>query len=323
MTKKDMKLPIIRFFIICVYIFSPIEIISQIGNQNDTINSFYKKANSAHQKGDYEDMFNNLCLFVKYNTDTADYRLKKAYYDLGHLYAHGHFVKQNVDSAIVCFIKSSNYGHSESSRFLFDIYYFSNYNKTNINEALKWLKISADQGNFKSIYELGELYEMGETYQLKDTTVAAEYTSDGEIRSVKNIVIKTKHRLSFPFLKKDERTAYDYYEKAVNYSSEIIGRKVGNYEIAVLYMDGIIFEKDFYKALDHLRECIPTSINEIIKNIDKYSNEKDADALWRLSLLYRFGLGTIDNEKKANDYLKLAAKCGNQKAINALKFIEL
>jgi len=266
-------------------------------------------------------MFNNLCLFVKYNTNETDYRLKKAYYDLGHIYAHGHFVKQNVDSAIVCFIKSSNYGHSESSRFLFDIYYFSNYNKTNIDEALKWLKISADQGNFKSIYELGELYEMGETYQLKDTTVAAEYTSDGKIRYVKNVVIKSRYLLFFPSLKRDKRTAYDYYERAINYNSEMIGRRVGYYEIAVLYMDGIIFEKDFNKSIEYLRYCIPTSINEIANNIVKYSNEKDADALWRLSLLYRFGLGTIDNEKKANDYLKLAAKCGNQKAINALKIL--
>lgn len=311
----------IRLFFLIAFLSFHINALSTSQIVNDSINRYYGKAMSAHEKGDYKEMFVNLCIFIRNQTDTTSYRLKDAYYHLGHLYAHAHYVEQNVDSAVYCLKKASSYGSNKASRFLFNIYYYSNYNRVNKQEALKWLKMSASQGDIKSLYELGELYDFGKTVQLKDTSITTGYSENGKIRYVRNAATQTKSTISIPGLVTNKRTAYEYYEKALDFNYQITNQKVGYYEVAVAYMDGTFFDKNYSKALEYLRNIVP-SFSELSSDLSKYSNPKDADTLWRLSILYRFGLGTIDNEIKADEYLKFAAQCGHEKALNALSIIE-
>lgn len=300
-----------RFIIFIVFWGFHIKVLSINQFANDSINCFYDKAMSAHEKGDYKEMFVNLCYFIKNQTNTTNFRLEKAYYYLGHLYAHDHYVKQNIDSAVYCFEKASSYGNSDASRYLFNIYYYSSYNRVNKQEAIKWLKISAHQGNIKSSYELGELYDFGRTTQLKDSK-----NKNGSI-----VAIQTKSIIIIPNLVINKRTAYEYYENALSLFYEITNQKVGFYEVAVAYMDGTFFDKDYSKAFEYLKYFVP-DLSDLSRNLSNYSNPKIADSLWRLSLLYRFGLGTTDNENKANVYLRYAAQCGHDKALKALSTIE-
>ena len=239
----------IRLFFLIAFLSFHINALSTSQIVNDSINRYYGKAMSAHEKGDYKEMFVNLCIFIRNQTDTTSYRLKDAYYHLGHLYAHAHYVEQNVDSAVYCLKKASSYGSNKASRFLFNIYYYSNYNRVNKQEALKWLKMSASQGDIKSLYELGELYDFGKTVQLKDTSITTGYSEDGKIRYVRNAATQTKSTISIPGLVTNKRTAYEYYEKALDFNYQITNQKVGYYEVAVAYMDGTFFDKNYSKRL--------------------------------------------------------------------------
>ena len=299
-----------------------IEALSTPQQWNDSIEHYYDKAMAAKEINDYKELFNNLSYYIKYQTDTTSYRLKQAYYQLGLLYDNGLYVKQNIDSTVFYLKKASSYGSSDASRFLFNIYYFEEYNRVNKEEAIKWLQISSQQGNGKSSYELGELYEYGKTFQLKDTTFTIGYSENGKVRYVRYGATQTQSIIIIPYLITNKHTAYEYYEKAVNGSYQINNQKVGLYEIAVAYMDGTFLTQDYNKAYLYLRQIIP-SVSELSNNISEYSNPKVSDSLWRLSVLYRFGLGTLDNEHKANQFLRFAAQSGHPKAISALRNLEL
>ena len=153
MIKKDMKSLIISFFFVGIFAFFSINCFAQSP-------SYYKSAEQARKIGDWEKAVTNYRLYVKQNESdsTKKYNLRMAYYEIGHCYAHGHYFKQNVDSAISYLEKSMSLDYSEAGRFLFDIYYFSNYKHIDKSKAFSYLIESAEMGNIKSLYELaGEL----------------------------------------------------------------------------------------------------------------------------------------------------------------------
>ena len=90
-------------------------------------------------------------------------------------------------------------------------------------------------------------------------------------------------------------------------------QKISEYDIAVAFMDGTYFPKDYEIAYEYFINNVPT-FEDLQEDISIHKNPKTADALYRLSQMYRFGYGITANEHRANQYLKYAALCGNKKA---------
>ncbi|MEI8182452.1 MAG: tetratricopeptide repeat protein, partial [Desulfomonile sp.] len=68
---------------------------------------------------------------------------------------------QNYEEALKWYRKAADQGDAIAQRFLGFMYYEGQGVPQNYKEALKWYRKAADQGNKKAIKELQELTKMG------------------------------------------------------------------------------------------------------------------------------------------------------------------
>ncbi len=324
--KKDMKSLVIKLVIPIILSVFAFQVLAES-------HSYYKIANEARRKGDWETSAKNYMLYLQEKETDSDkkYNMDEAFYEIGHFYAHGHYFHQNIDSAIFYLEKAVQYDKSQAARFLSDIYYFSKYKHEDKQKSFSWLETSAEMGNIKSLYELAELYCNGYTYQLKDTTIVVEKAKDAHSALLSPVkggysyttYVPTKNLIKYDFIEIDLKKAYEYFEYSLNGYTETLNPKIGRYELAIAYMDGTYFEQNYQQAVEYFKMFVPSisELNEMSPEIDL--GEKILDALWRLQLCYRFGRGVTCNEIRANEYARMAAKFGHKKAIELVQFLDL
>lgn len=225
-----------------------------------------------------------------------------ALYRLGHYYLHGHYYEYDIEKCISFFERASKCGtyRYQPELYLALIYNHGEYGVCDYDKSLAWLVKGSERCSALK-YLLGEVYKFGVTHFLV------------RLNSINTFKFNTSI-LAFSNIEKDTCKAYqlfyEYFEGGYYIYSPT---KINEYDIGVAFMDGTYFYKDYDKAFEYLSRSVP-SWKDLKENVLDYKDEKTADALYRLSQMYRFGNGTMANEHRANQYLKYAALCGHQKA---------
>jgi len=70
-------------------------------------------------------------------------------------------MKQDVREAVKWYRLSANQGHAKAQCFLGRCYLHGQGVEHNVGEAVKWLRLSANQGDSNAQYYLGSCYEYG------------------------------------------------------------------------------------------------------------------------------------------------------------------
>lgn len=226
-----------------------------------------------------------------------------AYDFLGCYAFNGQGMEKDYLKGLSYFEKAFEYGRKKSGNRLAKI--FRTHPKlNNIQKAFYWYEKSADAGDYDSAFFLGQLYEYG--YVMDGSEV---YRYDG---------------------------ASQNYEKSAKYYSIYLKKaQCGGYipnpipcDIALEYKIGMWYfkgengiEKDYEIALNHFQWCIDHSVNEYnhFKLTSALNDMQLGEAMWNISVCYRFGRGTTKNEITAFKWAKKAAEKGNDKA---KKFLE-
>ena len=320
MTKKDMKLLGIKIALF-VFIFVPTKLLAQDWK---LFEDKEKAVRSAESQGDYATAYTlcneiiSLPLNVESDRDSRLVAVANAYFCIGHYYLHAHYVSFDISKAIYNFEKSAEFKvpHSKAEMYLSMIYNSDKYKVKDLEKSFNWIKTGAERCAILK-YILAEIYEKGYTNFLMNDTVHTDQYGQRIVAS--NVKLRTNTVLSFPNIKTDKEKAYllyaEYFEYNTCYIEPLIFDK---YDMGVAYMDGIFLKKNHEKAFGFLRRLVP-SFEELESESFIQDQERIADALWRLSILYRFGLGTRESDIQADRYMKYAAKFGNFKAIRALE----
>ena len=312
MIKEDMKSLVISFiFLALTFTSSSARGLKDISHMMDEIQH-------AEASGDYKTA-SELCFEIAemHNTKTSDFErykryFAKAYFNLGHYYLHSHYVPYDIKLAISNFEKAAElkHEHARAELYLAMIYNLKKYGVQDYEKSFYWMQQGAERCTTMR-YLLAEIYEKGKTVFLNRDTVRVD-RSGRKVWSF-NVMLRSKTVLSFPNVTVNKQLAYENYLIYFKGSCYVKPLVFSKYEIGVAFMDGTFFERDFSEAQSYLLSFAP-SLAELSTDYKQYQNEKVADALWRLSVLYRFGLGVMENGHKADLYTKYAALCGNKKA---------
>lgn len=161
-------------------------------------------------------------------------------------------------------------------------------------ESIKWYQKSAELENKTAAFFLAQLYETGYVKAAND----------------KNIY--------YPNISKDISQAAKYYEiyiKKMGYSwSGVPTNPILLYKLANWYYTGEEnLERNYSKAFNYFNRAIES--NENSKADYKLTPKEEGNALWCISVCYRFGRGVEKDELIARRYVKRAAEKGNENAI--------
>lgn len=303
MTKKDMKFLCIKLLFLLGCVLNTVVLYGQSYKQ---LKEKAKLVASYQNYGNWEAAVNIISELATIPDDSLKESTRhfkgKALFSLGHYYLHAHYYNYDLKKAIFYFERASEYEiYDLPELYLTLIYNDGRYGVCDYNKSLYWLEKGCEKRPVLK-YLLGEVYSFGLTHFLVHTGDAM------------NTFKFTSTILAFPNVKKDMRKAYQLCHEFYQTSYYIMSQqKISEYDIAVAFMDGTYFSKDFEIAYEYLINFVPT-FEDLQEDISLYKDSQTADALYRLSQMYRFGYGTTVSEHRANQYLKYAALCGNKKA---------
>lgn len=228
--------------------------------------SIFKGAETAHKNKNYEQAFNLYSQYVKEieftNQQDGDV-LGKCYFQIGHYYLCGHFVKCNIDSAILNLdISCLAYKNHKAARLLSQIYYFKKYNHIDLNKSFGYLICAADLGDIKSNLELGQIYLSGSTRCMKDTTIYTYHNrvnNNGDTIRSKGYsmgMTPTSTIIKYPMIERDSIKGYKYYERGIDVNWRLYGAdySLSTLDFARAYMDGTFLPQDYKRAWEYLKE---------------------------------------------------------------------
>lgn len=163
-------------------------------------------------------------------------------------------------------------------------------------EAVNWYHKSAELENKTAAIFLAQLYEMG-------------------------YVLKSSDKIYYPDVKKDISQAAKFYEiyiKNMGYKwSGVPTNSKLLYKLAQWYYIGDEkLERNYSKAFNYFNRAIESNGNS--EEGFQLSTSEEGDALWCISVCYRFGRGVEKDELIARRYVKRAAEKGNAHAIELL-----
>lgn len=235
------------------------------------------------------------CNILTENQGAREYQKEYANRILGYCYYQGRGIKRSIEDAIRYWKNGVELKGGSCALELAGIY--ENEKKDSV-EAIKWYQKAAELENKTAAYFLARLYEEGYAK-----------TSDGK-------------KIYYPNVGKDLSLAAKYYEIYVeNMGWSRVGGVPANsnilYKLARLYYTGEgNLNKDYTKAFKAFNLALEK--NEDSKAEYKLTQLEEGDALWCISVCYRFGRGVEQDELTARRYVKRAAEKGNENAIALL-----
>lgn len=222
-------------------------------------------------------------------SQATDEQKCEAYYVLGDCAFWGDGMSESRKTAYKYYEIGANFGDDACAlRLAIDYYDFEHDTKN----SLKWYKKAAELGYFHLGEFLGNLYENN-----------GRATMHGRM-------------YYFPEVERNLFSADQYYDFYLNNIKVSKDSKIW-YKRARWYYSGEgNIEKDYTRAFTYFSRAIED--NDKSKDENKLSDEEEGDALWHLSVCYRFGRGVEKDDVKAQYYAKQAAEKGNEKAISIL-----
>ena len=159
-------------------------------------------------KGDEFFQAGNYLEAIKWYKKSSDNGNFFATYNIACMYYFGDGVKRNVDEAIAYFIKATEQGDKEAANRLGTIFLADKKDKEN---ALKYLKLSADKKSLGGLHSYGQLLlDDGNVEGLKYIEEASKL-GNGEA----SLFIGKCYEAG-TYFEKDVKKAFEYYLKAAN-----------------------------------------------------------------------------------------------------------
>jgi TPR repeat protein len=222
------------------------------------------------------------------------------------MYFDGNGVSSSLDEAEKWWLRGSEYNDKGSAHNLSWIY--ENTTKKNAQKAFEYRIKHADLGGYESALVVAKLYEFGNT---------SEKYPDVQIDYAKAIEYYEKYSESLQSSSRTRKTDNDGNSYDVNKSNFLIDYKLANAYFSG--QDGVT--KDYDKAYLYLTKSVNSYLYpkyQINVGKRKLTDEELGDAMWKLSVCYRFGRGVTQSAIKALEWTQKAAEKGNQNAINLL-----
>lgn len=255
--------------------------------QSDLVDYYYNTAKNYSEAIKW-------CNILIANQNAKDYNKEYANRILGHCAFKGAGMEKSIDNAITYWKRGVEYKGGSCALSLARVY--ASQLKDSI-ESIKWYKHAADLENKTAAYYLAQLYENGFVLTSNDTPIY--YPNIG-----KDISQASKY--------------YDIYIKNMGYNwSGVPTNSKLLYKLARWHYSGEgSLAKNYFRAFELLNSAVES--NENSKEEYKLSSEEEGDALWCISVCYRFGRGVEKDELIARRYVKRAAEKGNENAISLL-----
>ena len=95
-------------------------------------------------------------------------------YQLGAMYYSGKGVDQDVQEAIRWYRMAAEQGYSEAQNRIGDLYYSGEGVEQDVQEAIRWYRMAAEQGHAEAQNHMGDLYYSGEGVE-QDVQEAARW----------------------------------------------------------------------------------------------------------------------------------------------------
>jgi len=252
-----------------------------------------------------EDMPFDFCNLVTKSVvrhfDLGDYGLEYMF-QMGQLnFYGGEFAKPNYNKAYGAYVGAAEKGHALAQNSLGQ--YFRNHLKNDV-EAVKWLKLSAEQNCGIAQDNLGNMYQLGRGVE-KDLEEAFRWYK----RSAENGCISGQNNLGFMYVtgtgvERSFKKAFDSYSESAG-----SGDAAGLIGLSAFYIGGHAVEKDVSKGVELL---------ELAAIQD--DGQASVDAAYRLGMMYlMFARNSMvfEEEVKAKKWLVHAAEKGHPGAIKA------
>lgn len=256
-------------------------------SQSDLVDYYYNTTKNYSEAIKWSNMLTS-------NDNAEEHNIEYAYRILGYCAYDGCGMDKSIEKAITFMKRGVEYKGGSCALFLGKLY--ASEIKDSI-ESIKWYKKSAELGNKKAAYFLGSLYEKG------------YYTDSNHSRKY------------YPNVSKDISKAAEYYEMYIadmGYRSGVPENSRLLYKLGYWYYVGECnLGKDYTKAFQLFNSAL--NCNERSRGSYKLSVEEYGDALWYISVCYRFGRGVEKDELMARRYVKKAAENGNKNAISLVE----
>jgi len=235
------------------------------------------------------------CNILMENPSAKDYHKEYANRILGYCALDGTGMDKSIEIAITYLKRGVEYKGGSCALSLGRIF------ASQLNDSIasiKWYKKAAELENKTAAYYLGSLYEKG------------------------FVIESNNNQIYYPNVVKDISQALKFYEiyiKNMGYKwSGVPTNSKLLYKLAHWYYAGEgNIEKNYTKAFNYFNSAI--ECNENSQDSYKLSSEEEGNALWLISICYRFGRGIEKDELTARRYVKRAAEKGNEKAIALLE----
>lgn len=235
------------------------------------------------------------CNILIANPKSEDHQKEYANRILGYCAYEGKGFDKSIDDAVAYWKRGTAYQGGFSALALAKVY---NKELKDSVESIRWYRQAAEWKNKTAAYFLAQLYENG--YEEKSDGGKAYYPNVS-----KNVA--------------DAAKFYDIYIERMGYgwSGVPVNSKL-LYKLAQWYYTGESnLPKDYTRAFGLYNSAIESNSDSDEKN--RISTEEEGNALWCISVCYRFGRGVEKDELTARRYVKRAAEKGNLNAISLME----
>ncbi len=201
------------------------------------------------------------------------------------------FARANPDAAkaVMWLTRAAEQGHKYAQPLLADQFRAGRGTPKNVTQAIKWYKLSAQEGNPWSAYELAMIYANGEGDHRKDVVEAVKWYH----QAAEAGIVWAQYELASLFDKSkdiphDFTQAAHWYEKAAQQDHDW-----AEYGLAYLYYTGRGVEKNLQTAYQWFQ---------------KAAERGNPEAQYMLGYMLSEGLGCERNQFEAGKWLFLAVK---------------
>lgn len=234
----------------------------------------YMYLQKSDSLGCRESAYSLYCFFAK-NNDTVNaskYLIKasqynsqsqaKALYDLGVCYEQGIFTFPINDSMkIEYWSKSASLGYDIAQYALANCYYYGQGVGVDLQEAIRYYKISSSSGNIEANYQLGICY-----WKIRDTINAIACWNNSMGR--KNGQSQYALAQYYFYEKNDEAQAFVYYKNSAD-----LGYAPAQYAVSLFFFDGKIVNKNAKKGAIYLYRSAEQGYGEAMQLIKELEGE--------------------------------------------------
>ena len=212
-------------------------------------------------------------------------------YILGEIYYDGIYVKQDINKAIKYFTLSANQNKSESLAMLGLIYYEGKYVKQNINKAISYFTLAAKLNDPTAQLYLGIIYYEG--------------------KHVQHNIDKTIYYLTLS--SEQDKVDSQLFLGIVYYRQENIVKSIKYLKMAAeKFDDGSNFKLG---CIYFENKYVPRDIKYVIHYYSNLSSFYNQFAKNNLGIIYKRGIGVVQNIKYAKVLFKEAIKFKNDETL--------